>query len=210
MENRIKLVSFFIIMQTSLVCFCQIPANAIKVMPKANKVGDTVELFNYYSNGTSRKYLLLKIDKKGRYKYKDLDVWRGKSWVTYDKYSRIKTYKYKFNEGLWGGAGKGIELLCYGVDGSIKVLLHIGSHKNSKGEICLSDSLVKNFRANQDSQSNLYCYAAYKKGRNVYLTDDWLLDKKELKNKIKNSVLEDANNLIEDFPFNLFILIPKH
>lgn len=193
-------------MFSSYATYGQDEKGLFEEIPKASNVGDTVTINNYYSNGRATDYVLLRIDKNDRYMYKKLDVWRYKVLVTYDGQNRVKSYKFSYNEGLWGSAGKGIKIINYDAIGNVKNLSYIDYYNIGTGELCFSNSSMDIGISGIHRNTGLICFAAYKKGGNVYLTDDWLLDNKELRKKIKNSVLEEKNDLIEDFPFKLFIL----
>jgi len=188
--------------------YCQFPSSESYVLcneiPKARNVGDTVYVNTCMKSGDP--YVLKKIDKKGRYKYKGILGGSSTFLITYDKYNRVQSYSYKYNSGLWGGAGKGFFLIHYYDNGNIKDHIKFNVNMGSS-KMCIYDSL--SYPEEILSKISYEYFYVYKKGRKFFLSKKQFLYNKELRKEIKNSTLERVEGLIEDFPYKMYRMVPS-
>lgn len=172
-------------------------------IPKAKKVGDTVYVHTCMAAG--KGYILKRINSKGKYIYKALLTYKSKISVTYDENNKVKSYKYRFNSGLWGGSGKGFFVIHYYDNGNIKDYGHVQYYKS--GELCVYSPL--DYKEDVLSKIPKKCYFLYKRRNKVFISNKLLFDNKELNVELKHSTLERADELILDIPYELYYLKPK-
>ena len=203
-NNHILKVLFVLVLWPELI-FSQFPStNSYKLcneIPKAKCVGDTVSVYNCMQSGDH--YVLKKIDRKGRYWYKNLGTWKSRTIITYDDSNRVVLYSYKYNSGLWGGSGKGVFIIHYYTNGNIKDFAHI-KENNKPGELCQYTAIEN--KQEDLSKLSSECHFLYKKRNKIIATKKLLVSKKELKDHLKNTLIDKNIKLYKELNYE-FIFI---
>lgn len=207
-KNNIILKILFVLVFYPELIFSQFQAtNSYKLcseIPKASMVGDTVTVYNCMQSGDH--YVLKKIDRKGRFWYENLRTWKSRTIITYDDSNRVVHYTYKYNSGLWGGSGKGEFIIHYYPNGNIKDFAHI-KENNKPGEMCQFSAIDNK----QDDLSKLSseCHFLYKKKGKIFVTNQLLVSKKELKELLKNTVIDKKLRLFKELNYEFIFLTKK-
>lgn len=202
-SKRTSVFLFLILPTFALAQFPSTSTSAIySQIPKAEKVGDTSYITNPISVSKTRNYVLVKINKNGRYVYRQVNH-HGKNCrkIMYDSNNQVRSYWYKYNS--WGGSGKGYFVIHYYTNGYIKDYAHIMINTlGNNSEVVLYDSLdyAEEDRANIPYKE----YTALKVGRKVFLSLE-LTERKELR-KMKRNRKCRKPFLFQDAPFKFILL----